>query len=78
MAAATLRWFNEIPGVYLSGGSRLYMCLFDFQKAFDSVYYPTLMKKLYDVGTISKFWILLTQGIVHAWILPSDGEWKAH
>ena len=31
---------QEIIARYLRGGSRVYMCLYDLQKAFDSVEYP--------------------------------------
>ena len=35
------------------------MCLYDLQKAFDSVEYPVLLEKLYDVGVNGKMWRLL-------------------
>ena len=35
------------------------MCLYDLQKAFDSVEYPVLLEKLYDVGMNGKMWRLL-------------------
>ncbi len=31
---------------YLRGGSRVHMCLYDLQKAFDSVEYPVLLERL--------------------------------
>ena len=35
------------------------MCLYDLQKAFDSVEYPVLLEKLFDVGVNGKMWRLL-------------------
>ena len=51
---------QEIIARYLRGGSRVYMCLYDLQKAFDSVEYPVLLEKLYDVGVNGKMWRLLS------------------
>ena len=34
---------QEIVARYLRGGSRVYMCLYDLQKVFDSVEYPVLL-----------------------------------
>ena len=50
---------QEIIARYLRGGSRVYMRLYDLQKAFDSVEYPVLLQKLYDVGVNGKMWRLL-------------------
>ena len=50
---------QEIVAKYLREGSRVYMCLYDLQKAFDSVEYPVLLEKLYDVGVNGKMWRLL-------------------
>ena len=50
---------QEVIAKYLRGGSRVYMCLYDLQKAFDSVEYPVLLEKLYDVGVNGKMWRLL-------------------
>ena len=35
------------------------MCLYDLQKAFDSVEYPVLLEKLFDVGVNGTMWRLL-------------------
>ena len=45
---------QEIKARYLRGGSHVYMCLYDLQKAFDSVEYPVLLQKLYDVGVMER------------------------
>ena len=50
---------QEIIARYLRGGSRVYMCLYDLQKVFDSVEYPILLQKLYDVGVNGKMWRFL-------------------
>ncbi len=36
------------------------MCLYDLQKAFDSVEYPVLLERLYDTGVNGKMWRLLS------------------
>jgi hypothetical protein len=35
------------------------MCLYDLQKAYDSVEYPVLLKRLFDVGVNGKLWRLM-------------------
>ena len=50
---------EEIFVKYHRGGSHVYMCLFDSQKAFNSVEYPVLLEKLFDVGVNGKMWRLL-------------------
>ena len=35
------------------------MCLYDLKKAFDSVEYPALLERLYEVGVSGKCWRLL-------------------
>ena len=39
---------------YLRSSSKVYMCLFDLQKAFDSIEYPVLLSHLYKVGINGK------------------------
>ena len=41
---------QEVIAKYLRGVSRVYMCLHDLQKAFDSVEYAVLLEKLFDAG----------------------------
>ena len=50
---------QEFVAKYLRGGSPVYMCLYDLQKAFDSVEYPVLLEKLFDAGVNGKMWRLL-------------------
>ena len=51
---------TSLPSIrYLQEGSRVYMCLYDLQKAFDSVEFPVLLKRLFDIGVNSKTWHLL-------------------
>ena len=47
--------------LYLRQVNRVYMCLFELQKAFDSVEYryPILLEKLFDAGVNGKMWRLL-------------------
>lgn len=41
------------------------MCLYDLQKAFDSVEFPVLLKRLFDVGVNSKTWCILCSWYVN-------------
>ena len=50
---------QEMIARYLGGGSRVYMCLYDLEKAFDSVEYPVLLQKLFDASVNGKLWRLL-------------------
>ena len=45
---------QEVIARYLRRGSRVYMCLYDLQKAFDSLECPILLKRLYEVGVNGK------------------------
>ena len=50
---------QEVIARYLNGGSTVYMCLYDLQKAFDSIEYPVLLKRLYDLGVNGKCWRII-------------------
>ena len=50
---------QEVINRYLREGSRVYMCLYDLQKAFDSIEFPVLLKSLFDAGVNSKTWRIL-------------------
>ncbi len=50
---------QEVVARYFRGGSQVYMCLYDLQKAFDSVEYTVLLEKLFDAGVNGKTWRLL-------------------
>ena len=41
---------QEVILRYLKSGNKVVMCLYDLQKSFDSVEYPVLLEKLFDVG----------------------------
>ena len=41
------------------GGSRVFMCLYDLQKAYDSVEYAVLLEKLFEAGVNGRTWRLL-------------------
>ena len=49
----------EVVSQYSQKNERMYMCLYDLQKAFDSVQYPVLLKRLYDAGVDGKAWRLI-------------------
>ena len=50
---------QECVAKYLRECSRVYICLYDLQKAFDSVEYPVLLGKFFDTRVIGKMWRLL-------------------
>ena len=50
---------QEVVAKYLRGGSHVYMCLYDLQKAFDSVEYPILLERLFHAGINGRMWRLL-------------------
>ena len=45
---------QEVIAKYLRSGSRIYMCLYDLQKAFDLVEYPVLLEKLFVANVNGK------------------------
>ena len=50
---------QEAIARYVGGGSKVYMCLYDLQKAFDLVEYPVLFRRLFEVGINGKMWRVL-------------------
>lgn len=44
---------------HLQNGGQPYLCLYDIEKAFDSVEFPILLRELYDIGINGKFWRLI-------------------
>ena len=50
---------KEVINRYLQEGNKVYMCLCDLQKAFDSVEFPVLLKRFFDVEVNSKTWRIL-------------------
>ena len=54
-----MQFLQEFVAKYIREGSRVYMCLYNLQKAFDSVEYPVLLEKLFDAGVNGKMWRLL-------------------
>ena len=50
---------QEVIARYMKNGTQVYMCLYDLQKAFDSVEYPVLLDRLFEVGMNGKMWHLL-------------------
>ena len=51
---------QELIARYINEGSTVHMCLFDLQKAFDSVEFPVLLDRLFSVGINGKTWRLIT------------------
>ena len=43
----------------------MYLCFYDLQKAFDSVQYPILLKRLYDAGINGRTWRLIKAWYSH-------------
>ena len=50
---------QEVIARYVRGSSKVYMCLYDLQKTFDTVEYPVLLERLYKAGVNSKMWRIL-------------------
>ena len=44
---------------YVREGSGVHMCLYDLEKAFDSIEYPVLFNRLFEVGVNGKTWRVL-------------------
>ena len=55
---------QELIAKYLKGGSRVFMCLYDMQKAFHSVEYAVLLEKLFEAGVNGKLWRMLKRAAV--------------
>ena len=49
----------EAVSQFAQQGEKMYMCFFDLHKAFDSVQYPVLLKRLYEAGIDGKTWRLI-------------------
>ena len=49
----------EVLSQHSQQNEKMYMCLYDLQKAFDSVQYPILFKRLYEAGVNGKSWRLM-------------------
>ena len=49
----------EVLSIYSQRCEKVYMCFYDLQKAFDSVYYSVLLKRLYEAGVDGRAWRLL-------------------
>ena len=45
---------QEVINRYLLEGGKIYMCLYDLEKAFDSVEFSVLLKQLFHAGINSK------------------------
>ena len=52
--------------IHLREGGHPYLCLFDLEKAFDSVKLPVLLKSLFQVGINGKCWRLLNDWYLNA------------
>ena len=49
----------EVVSQYSQLNEKMYMCFYDLQKAFDSVQYPVLLKRLYEAGINGRAWRLI-------------------
>ena len=49
----------EVISQHSQKNEKMYMCFYDLQKAFDSVLYPILFKRVYDSGVNGKSWRLI-------------------
>ena len=50
---------QELINRYMLEGGKVYMCLYDLEKAFDSVNFSVLLKRLFHAAINSKTWRLL-------------------
>ena len=50
---------QETIARYMHGGNKVYMCLYDLEKAIDSIECPILLHRLYGIGINGKLWRLL-------------------
>ena len=50
---------QDVINRYLLEGGKVYMCLYDLEKAYDSVEFFVLLKRLFQVGVNSKTWHIL-------------------
>ena len=57
-ADAIFSTFEAVTKFAREGDNR-YLCFFDLQKAFDSVQYPIMLKRVYKCGIMGKTWRLL-------------------
>ena len=49
---------QEVIAKYMHDGSSVFMCLYDIQKAFDSVEYCVLLERMFSIGVNGKMWRL--------------------
>ena len=49
----------EVISTYSRCSEKVYMCFYDLQKAFDSIQYPVLLKRLYEAGVNGKAWRII-------------------
>ena len=52
---------------HLREGGHPYLCLFDLEKAFDSVELPILLKRLFDIGIRGRCWRIIQQQSKNKW-----------
>ena len=50
---------QEAIARYVRDGSTIHMCLYDLQKAFDSVEFPVVLHRLFSVGVNGKLWRII-------------------
>ena len=49
----------EVLSTYSNKNEKMHMCFYDLQKAFDSIQYPILLKRLFEAGVDGRVWRLL-------------------
>ena len=57
--AEALFVMQEVIARYVEEGSPVYLCLYDLQKAYDSVEFPVLLDRLFKAGVNGKTWRLI-------------------
>ena len=57
---------QEIINRYMQENSKVFLCLYDLQKAFDTVEIPVLLHRLFAAGINSKTWRILQNGYTNS------------
>ena len=62
---------QEAIARFVRDGSTVHMCLYDLQKAFDSIEFPVLLHHLHSVGVNGKLWRIIRNWYISRWGLFS-------
>ena len=57
--------------IHLMEGGHPYLCLFDLEKAFDSIEHSILLERLFEIGVNSRYWYIILNWYIY--ICPEQG-----